>query len=188
MTWICAGNLITQSCLGCCWSVHRTKAFSASYTTPTANRWDCLRTWEWKQPGQLIPTDQKAMPHHLASWSGIYKGEGLPQGCCSETGWACQLVVSNCFHFHCLSFLGFICLFLLLFKLKLKLFLLLLLLQLFSCSNLNPWVSCIYPSNSSLPLLLWGSASKQLCGAWLLPGVQPTQRVRVIFSDEEGGD
>ena len=77
LSWICAGN-----------SADNTGVFQLSLSsacteprpslprTPPHQRagWGCTRSWEGTQLGQLTPTDQRDVPHHMASHSAYRAG------------------------------------------------------------------------------------------------------------------
>lgn len=85
--------LITQRCFPYCWAgLAQSRPFL--FLTPSHQwvAWECTRSWEETQPGQLIPTHPRNIPYHMASVRYIElekegeKGGHLDWWCLSSQG------------------------------------------------------------------------------------------------------
>lgn len=68
---------IVQQCFSSCWAVSRitVKDLSASHAALPTKSWGWTRSWNGKESGQLIQTDQEDIPYQISSCSEIKQGE-----------------------------------------------------------------------------------------------------------------
>lgn len=100
-------SLITHWCLSCCWALLHIKSWTLQLLDPCQQEgWRGTSSWEGTKPGQLTPTEQRDTPYHTASQSKINWRESWQEATALELTGTGRQVVSNCFSFASLVFLG----------------------------------------------------------------------------------